>query len=427
MEHYQPLEIVKYQHDYDPNFSLDAEYQQRLANVSSVVTSLHPLLNSKKSDEQTKQYPIFFVYTPNIVNLFNRFLLNSQKIKEASRKLPPVALDQFLNSLLLGEITYTNSIEGIKTDAAEISTIIRSIEAHPKGQEKRLWSTIRMYQEVQKGNLLKIESLQDFRNIYDELLKGEIPVDKQPNGQLFRDTLADGILSVGSATKTVHVPPISELAISEALSSLIAFMNKDDLPAIYKALVTHFFFENTHPFLDGNGRMGRYLLSTYLSSKYDRFTGFSVATAIHAQVFSYYRIFKEADKEENRAELTFFIEEMLQILTNQQDKVLEALINAKNELDHVKKVANIKAKRLAENGHSEKAVYGIIFYLAESKLFTSDNPALGIQDRDIIKLVSDEGPSQRKIKKELDSLEEVGLIKKIASRPKQHILAFDID
>ena len=427
MEHYQPLEIVKYQHDYDPNFSLDAEYQQRLANVSSVVTSLHPLLNSKKSDEQTKQYPIFFVYTPNIVNLFNQFLLNSQKIKEASRKLPSVALDQFLNSLLLGEITYTNSIEGIKTDAAEISTIIRSIDAHPKEQEKRLWSTIRMYREVQKGNLLKIESLQDFRNIYDKLLKGEIPVDKQPNGQLFRDTLADGILSVGSATKTVHVPPISELAISEALSSLIAFMNKDDLPAIYKALVTHFFFENTHPFLDGNGRMGRYLLSTYLSSKYDRFTGFSVATAIHAQVFSYYRIFKEADKEENRAELTFFIEEMLQILTNQQDKVLEALINAKNELDHVKKVANIKAKRLAENGHSEKAVYGIIFYLAESKLFTSDNPTLGIQDRDIIKLVSDEGPSQRKIKKELDSLEEVGLIKRIASRPKQHILAFDID
>ena len=78
MEHYQPLEIVKYQHGYDPNFSLDVEYQQRLTNVSSVVTNLYPLLNFKKSDKQTKQYPIFFVYTPNMVNLFNRFLLNSQ-------------------------------------------------------------------------------------------------------------------------------------------------------------------------------------------------------------------------------------------------------------------------------------------------------------------------------------------------------------
>lgn len=28
MVHYHPLETVKYQHDYDPNFSLDAEYQQ---------------------------------------------------------------------------------------------------------------------------------------------------------------------------------------------------------------------------------------------------------------------------------------------------------------------------------------------------------------------------------------------------------------
>lgn len=427
MEHYQPLEIVKYQHGYDPNFSLDVEYQQRLTNVSSVVTNLYPLLNFKKSDKQTKQYPIFFVYTPNMVNLFNRFLLNSQKIKEASRRLPSVALNQFLDSLLLGEITYTNSIEGIKTDAAEISTIIRSIDAHPKGQGKRLWSTIRMYREVQKGNLLKIESLQDFRNIYDKLLKGEIPVEKQPNGQLFRDTLADGILRVGSATKTVHVSPISELAISEALSSLIAFMNKDDLPAVYKALVTHFFFENTHPFLDGNGRMGRYLLSTYLSSKYDRFTGFSVATAIHAQVSSYYRIFKEADKEENRSELTFFIEEMLQILTDQQDKVLEALIIAKEKLNRVESAASAKANKLAEVGYDEKTVYGIIFYLAESKLFTGNNPSLGIQDRVIVELVSKEGSSQREIKRELKALEESGLIKKIASRPKQHILAFDID
>lgn len=427
MVHYHPLETVKYQHDYDPNFSLDAEYQQRLANVSAVVTSLYPLLSFKNSDKQTKKYPIFFVYTPKMINLCNRFILNSRKIEKASMKLPNVALGQFLDSLLLGEITYTNSIEGIKTDAAEISTIIRSIDVHPKGQEKRLWSTIRMYQEIQKGQLLKIESLQNFRNIYDELLKGEIPAEKQPNGQLFRDKLSSGILTIGTATKTVHVPPVSELDISEALSSLIAFMNKDDLPAVYKALITHFFFENTHPFLDGNGRMGRYLLSTYLSSKYDRFTGFSVATAIHAQISSYYRIFKETDKAENRAELTFFIEEMLQILTAQQDKVLENLITAKNKLDHVKEVVSAKAKRLAEVGHNEKAVYGIMFYLAESKLFTGDNPSLGIQDREIVKLISAEGTSQRKIKQELDALEEAGFIKKIASRPKQHILAFELN
>ena len=50
------------------------------------------------------------------------------------------------------------------------------------------------------------------RRIYDELLKGEIPPEKKPNGQLFRDTLPDGqTLRIGNATKTVHVPPTSEL------------------------------------------------------------------------------------------------------------------------------------------------------------------------------------------------------------------------
>lgn len=424
MKTYQPLEIVGYQHDYDHAFSIEDEYQQRISSASAVVTQLHPLLTYKHG-RQTKQYPLFFVYTPEMVSLASNFDCNSRAIQELSHKLSPVAISQFLNSLLLGEITYTNSIEGIKTDAAEISTIIRSIEFAPKGDEKRLQSTIRMYQEVQKGHLLKITALQDFRSIYDELLKGEIPADKQPNGQLFRDVLPDGSLRIGTATKTVHVPPVSELAISEALSSLIAFMNADDVPPIYKALVTHFFFENTHPFLDGNGRMGRYLLSAYLASKYDRFTGFSVATAIHAQIGSYYRIFKQADLAENRAELTFFIEEMLRILTGQQGKVLSALTEAKSKLDHADRLVRAAARNFAGD-NDEEEVYKILFYLAESKLFASDR-ALGIQDREIIELNAAKGLSQRKTKRALAALEAAGLIEKVASRPKQHVLLLDID
>lgn len=318
MGHYQPLEIVKYQHGYEADFSIEAEYKQRLESAAAVVTVLHPLLDYRRGGKQSKQYPLFFVDTPEMVSLASWFSRNSQEIQKVSRELPQTAVSQFLDSLLLDEIINTNSIEGIEVDPAEVS---KSIDAHSKARGGQFWPTVCMY----RGKLPKIKSLRDFRNIYDELLKGEIPADKQPNGQLFRDELPNSILRIGTATKTVHVPPVSELAVSEALSSLLAFMNADDLPPIYQALVTHFFFENTHPFLDGNGRMGRYLLSTYLSDKYDRFTGFSVATAIHARISSYYRIFKEADKAENRAELTFFIEKMLRMLTEQQDRVLEAL------------------------------------------------------------------------------------------------------
>lgn len=140
------------------------------------------------------------------------------------------------------------------------------------------------------------------------MLKGELNEDRLPNGKIFRDKLPNSeVLSIGDGIKTVHRPPTTETAIKVALTALIEYMNNDDTPSIYKALVTHFFFENTHPFLDGNGRMGRYLLSSYIANKFDRFTGFSVATAIHNNVQQYYKVFKDADSAENRADLTFFI------------------------------------------------------------------------------------------------------------------------
>lgn len=423
MNKYLPLAIERYQHNYDPNFSVEDEYEKRLTSPASVVTKLFPLLTYQKRGGQTKEFPIFFTYTADLVALASQLERNSRQISQLAGQLPGVAQAHFLNSLLLDEITYTNEIEGIKTDAAEISTIINSLDDGLRAREKRLWSTVRMYQEASRGKLLSITALQDFRDIYDELLKGEIPPEKKPNGQLFRDTLPDGQTSrIGNATKTVHVPPTSELAISEALMSLIAFMNDDDLPAVYKALITHFFFENTHPFLDGNGRMGRYLLSTYLSAKFDKFTGFSVATAIHAQASRYYKLFKEADVAENRAELTFFIKDMLEILVAQQEQVLEALQGSRQRLDFVFEKVDQEAAHLAENGeHDQATIRAILRYLAESALFVN-NDRLGIKDNDIIKLNSEDGISQRRTKRSLAYLEEIGAISLVSGRPKLHKL-----
>lgn len=51
-------------------------------------------------------------------------------IKDISVTLPQVAINQFLNSLLLSEIFYTNDIEGVKTSRVEISTVIQE-NNHP--------------------------------------------------------------------------------------------------------------------------------------------------------------------------------------------------------------------------------------------------------------------------------------------------------
>ena len=57
-------------------------------------------------------------------------------------------------------------------------------------------------------------------------------------------------------------PPISYM--TECLSNFEKFLHSDSLPVLIKAGIAHVQFETIHPFLDGNGRLGRLLISLML-------------------------------------------------------------------------------------------------------------------------------------------------------------------
>ncbi len=59
------------------------------------------------------------------------------------------------------------------------------------------------------------------------------------------------------------VPPPPNV-VPELLDDLIGFSNRDDLPAIAQAALAHAQFETIHPFIDGNGRVGRALIHLIL-------------------------------------------------------------------------------------------------------------------------------------------------------------------
>ena len=62
------------------------------------------------------------------------------------------------------------------------------------------------------------------------------------------------------------VPPVAE-RVPTAMADLMAFVARDDLPAIAQASLAHAQFETIHPFSDGNGRTGRALLNAVLRAK----------------------------------------------------------------------------------------------------------------------------------------------------------------
>ena len=69
----------------------------------------------------------------------------------------------------------------------------------------------------------------------------------------------------GTRPENAHFVPPPVQDMNRALGELEAFIHEDDaLPIIIKAAIVHAQFETIHPFLDGNGRTGRMLITFYL-------------------------------------------------------------------------------------------------------------------------------------------------------------------
>nr|WP_263849313.1 Fic family protein [Lacticaseibacillus sharpeae] len=184
-----------------------------------------------------------------------------------------------------------------------------------------------------------------------------------------------------------------------------------------KSLATHFMFENTHPFKDGNGRTGRYLLSSYLSKKLDSFTGLTISTSIHNHVQKYYQLFRDAGNIENRGDLTNFIDGMLDIIIDGQQSVITQMQSRKSKLDENMKHIQKLYPTLNDDYNS------ILYIFLQSKLFT-DGKKNGIQDRQLAEIAKNSrNISRRAFKTIIDDLTDKKIITLVSSNPLQHVLS----
>ncbi|QRG86821.1 Fic family protein [Bulleidia sp. zg-1006] len=90
---------------------------------------------------------------------------------------------------------------------------------------------------------------------------------KEKNPVEFRQS-QNRIGGAGSTIKTARYIPPNVLSMKESLSDLEKYMNAEDkLDDLIRIALIHYQFESIHPFLDGNGRIGRLLIVLYLLEK----------------------------------------------------------------------------------------------------------------------------------------------------------------
>ena len=394
--------------------NIEDEYIKRIENPSTFITDLkiNPIKRGNKIFE--KEYNLFYVNLMEHTLLQQEIFENSNKILSLSdpNEFPLIAIKEIVNKILSNELYKTNKIEGIESSKSQIYS---SLKENGKSNKKanKLEGIIKKYKDIMEKNFKDtqhIDKLASFRKIYGEMFEDfEKSGNYKLDGKYFRKDTVKIINSVG---KTIHIGIDGEEAIEKNMEDLIQFMNRKDIPFLIKASISHYFFEYIHPFYDGNGRFGRYLLSLYLARKLDILTAFSLSYSISKNLDDYYKSFVEVEDVNNYGEITFFVENILKTIKSGQEMIIELLNDSIMRFNHSMEILNEITKDLSEKENIMLQIY------LQNYLFNDFEEITNIELTNSIN-----GSTQQTINKYIQELEKKGYLLKIKQRPLTYTLA----
>ena len=392
--------------------NIDEEYIKRIENPATLITELKINPMKKGNKILDKEYSLFYVNLLELSLLQEKILQNSNKINYILNRLPTIAIKEIIMKILSNELYKTNKIEGIETVKSEIHSSLKDDRISNKKSNK-LDGIIKKYKDIMENNFEDrehIDSLSSFRKIYDEMFEDfEKSGNYKLDGKYFRKDIVKVINGLGN---TIHIGVNGEEAIEKNIESLIEFMNIKDIPFLVKASISHFFFEYIHPFYDGNGRFGRYLLSLYLARKLDNLTAFSVSYSISRNLDDYYKSFVEVEDVTNYGEITFFVENILKTIKNGQEMIIELLNDSVMRFKHSMEILDELTKELSEKENIILQIY------LQNYLFNDFEELTNVELTSIIGDLT-----QQTINKYTQELEKKGYLVKIKQRPLTYSLS----
>lgn len=175
-------------------------------------------------------------------------------------------IDLFIRMHIIREANASSRIEGTRTnmDEALLPEASIPVELHND------WREVNNYVEAMREAVGELDqlplSIRLLKKAHARLMRGVRGEFKMP-GEI---RTSQNWIGGGSISSARFIPPAPEY-LSDLLSDLEFFWHNDkiEVPNLIRAAITHYQFETIHPFLDGNGRIGRLLIPFYLISKGD--------------------------------------------------------------------------------------------------------------------------------------------------------------
>jgi Fic family protein len=248
--------------------------------------------------------------TPKILKLITSI---SEKIGEVNANYLTKQSPQLRKQNRIKTIHSSLKIEGNTLTEEQITALIENKRViGPEKDVLEVLNAIKVYEKLDSYNFSSDKS---FLKAHLELMNGLIE-----SAGKYR-TQGVGIVK---GTIVEHIaPPFDN--VPHLMKDLFEYLKDSDELTLIKSCVFHYEMEFIHPFLDGNGRMGRLWQTLILMSEYAVFEFLPFEALISKTQDDYYKSLALSDKS---GKSTIFIEYMLDVI----EKSLKNLLNYNNRV-----------------------------------------------------------------------------------------------
>jgi len=333
-----------------------------------------------------------------IVSLLDKANRHLGRLDMFSEYIPNI--DLFISMHVLKEATQSSKIEGTQTNIEEALLDKEDVNIEKRNDWEEVQNYISALNEaVDSLNNLPFSS-RLIKETHKTLLQGVRGRHKLP-GYFRTSQNWIGGASINDAT---FVPPVDN-SINALMGDLENFAHNSDFffPDLLKIALIHYQFETIHPFLDGNGRVGRLLITLYLVEK-----GILKKPILYLSDFFernrtlyYDNLSRVREKDDITQWFKFFLVGLIETTQNGIE-TFDKILKLKNEVD----------SKIQSLGHRSTNAFKLMDYLYKKPLVTASKVAAIIETSDAT------GYSIIK------SLVELGILNEVTGGKRKKIYAF---